>query len=582
MAPFRRCLGALVHSAHTLSTRRLILFLASILLLSTTLLLFTPSLTTISPSQLPAALPAALSAHIPSVPFPFGGPAIHAPPKALTNSTRSTDRWFGSYHWLSNPFSSALTADTRIALPPQLERCTVHTYYTTPTNATQAAADDAMLLTWRRAWWAAGFRPLVLGEGEAQRHGLYDEVYRARQRLSPELHTELLRWLAWARLGAGVLADFRVLPMGPADDVTLAALRRCQFRGASRFRGFDKTLYTGDTAAVEAVLRSVVAHPPAADVASIEAAAPAELLREEARPAALADYSDAAKKYPGLAAADLHKLVNAHLHATFRSHYGSGISILSPFSSSFNAVHHAALLLAHRLAACPPSPLPTSCPPHLQTCTSCTKAAAIHSPPTYTNASSTFLLATVPHPMLTLELTTHDLSLLRDDAAKSVRWLRRSAPRDPWVRAVTADIVTAGAGNAPRLVALKAAIAAPPGEKPLSLWATDATAGTVFGNDAEVAWTLGFSLPGVEKLGLELPVAPAEQVVAVEGVGKVVKLGKGGKGKGKVLGVVEGWCMGDTEAWRFVDAWSARRRAVRMEWSKGERRFGVGLGEEEK
>ena len=65
-----------------------------------------------------------------------------------------------------------------------------------------------MLLAWRRAFWAQGFRPLVLGRAEAEEHGLYRVV---KGRFSEGFEREVMRWLAWGRVGmGGVLVDYWV------------------------------------------------------------------------------------------------------------------------------------------------------------------------------------------------------------------------------------------------------------------------------------------------------------------------------------------------------------------------------------
>jgi hypothetical protein len=198
-------LAALVAGAQSISTRRLITFLGGIILLSTTLLLFTSAnLSTESLHSVKFEIPESVSklkdkVHVPTI----FKPATHAPPPPA-NSTASSEGWFASWTWM-NPFSS--DDGERIALPP-IERCPIYTYYEPVADKENAAIEDRMLLAWRRAWWAYGFKPQILGPVEAKTSGFYEMVGRAT--LEPGLKSELMRWLAWGLVDGGILVDYKV------------------------------------------------------------------------------------------------------------------------------------------------------------------------------------------------------------------------------------------------------------------------------------------------------------------------------------------------------------------------------------
>jgi len=192
-------LCALAAGAQSISTRRLILFLGGILVLSTTLLLFTSAnLPTESLRKGNLDIPDIIKGklHIPAV----FGPATHAPAK---NSTASNDEWFSSWSWKS-PVSGQ---GDRIALPP-IERCSIYTYYEAPEDKVQAAVEDKMLLAWRRVWWAYGFKPMILGPAEARTSGFYEMVNRAPY--LPAMKKELMAMSAWSQVDAGILVNYRV------------------------------------------------------------------------------------------------------------------------------------------------------------------------------------------------------------------------------------------------------------------------------------------------------------------------------------------------------------------------------------
>lgn len=193
------------------------LFLGGILVLSTTLLLFTlVNLSTDPLRRVSLEIPESIKGklHVPTV----FSPAAHTPPPPAKNSTASSEGWFASWSWM-NPFSSG--QGDRIALPP-IERCSIYTYYEAPGDKAQAAVEDKMLLAWRRVWWAYGFKPVILGTREAKASGFYEMVNRAPY--LPEMKKELMRMLAWNKVDAGILVDYRVRTADP--DRTGAILMR--------------------------------------------------------------------------------------------------------------------------------------------------------------------------------------------------------------------------------------------------------------------------------------------------------------------------------------------------------------------
>ena len=103
-----------------------------------------------------------------------------------------------------SPFSSSVTLDeNRSLLPPVEKRPPIYTYYdhTLKKDDEIKAAETQILITWRRAWWAHGFRPMILGPAEATKNPLYEEVQQ--KGLEAAIKDELLRWLAWESMGYG-------------------------------------------------------------------------------------------------------------------------------------------------------------------------------------------------------------------------------------------------------------------------------------------------------------------------------------------------------------------------------------------
>ena len=130
--------------------------------------------------------------------------ASHKPPEQK-NSTSGDSSWYSDWKWL-NPFSSSITLDeNRSVLPPLRVRPPVYTYYESKSAAdeTTRKIDQELLLTWRRAWWAHGFYPVILSQAEALNNPLSHHLQG--KELPAALEFEFLRWLAWSHMGGATL-----------------------------------------------------------------------------------------------------------------------------------------------------------------------------------------------------------------------------------------------------------------------------------------------------------------------------------------------------------------------------------------
>jgi len=572
--------NSLIVSAQSLSTRRLFVFFSGILALSIIVLITTSA--HLSSPNLQAVnyrLPDSVSSlkdkvHVPQI----FGPTPHTPeaPPAEADPTSSTEGWFSSWGWL-HPFSGR-SGEDRIALP-HVERCAVYTYYVPSKDKNAAKVEDRMLLAWRRAWWAYGFKPMILGLADAKANKLHEQIFRVK--LTPELEAQTMGWLAWSHVGKGLMVDYRVLPMGPRDDSTIVALGRCEFQYMSRFKDFEQKLYSSDKASIDKILTYITTHPQKEGdkIKTIEQAIAksgnvADMIHLDSIPTVLADYTPEVvkEKYKDLKPVDLPDLVNAHLHSTFLEQHNDGITVLSPFNGMLDALHQPALELANRIAACPAkNPLPGSCPLNIPNCMPCTEDLPVsnheHLPGTGTNS---FVLGTVPHPFITTEMTIKELSLLTDSNSRSISFIRRKTIRDSWVKEVTKVLMDDKLGSQPRVSKIKELVAVVPGKRLTAIWSTDKQ------GFKDTEWTLGFELSSVEELKLKLPAGEEAQKDVLNRAKKAVAK------EATMVCVVEAWNMGDTEAWKFVNAWRERRIVERTKWTKMERRYGQGLGKEER
>jgi hypothetical protein len=526
---------------------------------------------------------------------PFA-PSVHKPP-IQDNTTSGSISWYNNWKW-RNPFSSTITLDeNRAVLPPLNTRYPVYTFYDDGAKKDERVkkAENELLLIWRRAWWAQGFKPVVLSRAEAMQNPLYETIQRIQ--LDQELETDIVRWLAWGTMGTGILANWLTLPMAAYDDAVLSYLRRGEYpQGLGKFKGLESALFYGEKEAINSAIKESLIK----DISKVkEAKSMLDLLNPKAitteDPAsAIAWYSRAAikskyqtisdKLFPsnasttadGLTALGL--LINAHLHNTWQNTFSSGIAVLKPLPEHTTHLVEAAVDIARNLTQCPTSPSPQSCPPNKPKCSPC-QTSHHHDLvflPHYRNSSTTFTIGTVPHPY-TMTSLRYQLDVI------DARFLRRDAERDAWIYEVTKELLGAAVSGANRVVRFKESVAGIHGMSH-SLWLTAERE-----SHQDLDWIFGFKIPREEvdsKIGTstsktrppppESDTLPNEEALVKEmnlldKARKAIKSEK--KDDVRIRMEVEEWNLADTEAWRFARAFSARRRVERLQWEQEETKF---------
>lgn len=488
-------------------------------------------------------------------------------------------------------------------MPPLKTRTPIYTYYDSETkkdDATKKVEHD-LLLVWRRAWWAKGFKPVVLGRPEA----INNPLYRTMQNLDLEadLEADLLRWLAWGNMGTGILANWLVLPMAPHNDPLISFLRRGEFPTLLRYEGMETGMYAGDKTSINKVIERALKSKQPIKANNLEDIVPRDSFNVDPKPDSIAFYSttNILKKYKGLAEklqdsdkgvraegyAELPGLITSHLHATWQSTFSSGIAVLKPLPLRTTNLVFTATELARNLSQCAESPYPSTCPPNNDRCKPCVSSHPMRLgiPQTYKNSTSLFTIGTVPHPY-TLASLLHDQSLL------SPRYIRRQTNRDEWILAASTEFLGTGRSSFARLTDMKDAVASDHGMAH-TLWLTAERADNSVWRE-DLAWIFGFPIPTepADDGKSETPVPGPERrppppvpeggmpdptVIAKEKVffnkAKDVLRGKATEGQVHAKEVIEAWNLADVELWRFVRAFAARRRVERKKWEEDERAF---------
>ena len=511
-----------------------------------------------------------------------------------SSSADGKSKWYSDWKWL-NPFSSSITLDEdRSVLPPLRERPPVYTFYDSLEKKEKDVkeADKALLKAWRRAWYAQGFRPVVLGPAEAKNNRLYERF--ERQGLNKELEEEVMAWLAWGTMRTGVLVDWQTFPMGAYDDPLLVYLRRGGVpTHITRLEDMGSALFSGVQDNVnEAVKLAFDNEKRMKEVKSIVDAIPQETFHVETSSSiAFYDPRTVSDLYPTIAntiseslSAGRHALlalINSHLHNTFQNTFSTGIVVLKPFPQHTTALVNPGARLATLLSECSQSPVPKSCPPNRPKCKPCKagQTMKITYADAYKNQSTTYSIGTVPHPYTFI-------SLQKGDDNVTTPYIRRETGRDRWIVESTKNVLGEERGAPSRIVAFKDIVAGDYGVA-RGLWFTvetlpakpeEQSLPTAMIDDLD--WHFGFVIPRRTEEERIHEQKQAEKMEDSKGEDKdkdekkvenkrdektqnefdlIDKARKLLNSQDKKIGVIrdvaEKWNLADTEIWRFVKAY---------------------------
>lgn len=525
---------------------------------------------------------------LPSIPnfrFPFR-PSVHKPPEQPDSSTKGS-KWYSDWKWL-NPFSYAITLDeNRAVLPPLRDRPPIYTFYdsTDKKDKDVIEADHKLLRTWRRAWWAQGFKPVVLGRQETQANKLYQALHA--QEMDSGLVNEFYKWLAWGHMGDGIFAEPLCFPMGPYDDELLTELRRGTIpTHITRFANLGAGLFSGAESRINDAIKEGLRSANLENAKSIMDVVPPDLFKLQ-EPSSLAFYSASTvtTHYPALAekvvASNAHgrlalvELINSHLHTTFMNSFSSGIHVLKPLPEHSTALVDPGVRLANLLTQCSPSTQPASCPPNRPNCQPCSvdKPIEMTQPSAFKNNSNVFSIGTIPHPYTRI-------TLQRGNSDVTTRHIRRETERDPWLLAITKDVLGKDRGGPSRVVSFKDIVA---GDSAISrsLWFTVEELPAESEHNLppslleDIEWQLGFLIPrkvqtkGKSGEGPNGVATPSEdkqrnqnmlkkEYELLEKTRDALKPTDDNNNKNNrmgIKGVAEAWNLADTEVWRFVKAY---------------------------
>lgn len=523
---------------------------------------------------------------------PFGE-AVHEPPDQDGN-TRKGIKWLYDVDWL-NPFSSRISLDeVRAVLPPLAKRAPLYTYYegAKDKDPAVAEAESELILTWRRAWWAKGFKPIVLGPAEAAKHPLYKESRRLD--LNPDFLKELDRWLAWSHMGAGLLCEWLIFPFGWYDPLEpiFSIMRFGRYENITTWQGYGRALVAAHPGNLTEALDAMFEDPDSlSEAKDLFSALRRSDLADAGKTINIGyyDFMTVGHKYKPIwdlilkdeAAGKraLNDLINSHLHKAFEEAYPEGISVITPSTQNMKIMMLKARRLSHLLTTCHETLVPDSCPPQQSHCEPCVtdRRFKIRNSHSFSAATSRFQVGVAPHPY-----TFNVLRYLREELDTS--FIRRKTGRDYFLETTTEALAGDQLSGPQRLPHFKAGVAGQYNHY-ADLWQNAEDPDIPI---RDVEWKVGFSLPATmpteaEMLAQADLISPGQAVISEEDLQRerdllrkataIVNSKERSKEVQREMDRIEAWNMADMEAWRFVKAYGLRREMEREQWEFEERKF---------
>ncbi|KAK9477259.1 hypothetical protein V1514DRAFT_334321 [Lipomyces japonicus] len=360
------------------------------------------------------------------------------------------NNYIPSQSW-ETPFSFLVSsADIDVVVLPLLEeRCPVYAYFDPEEIEAQGnnvTLEKEIVQAWRKAFWSAGFKPVLLNIENAKTHKKYTTLDRLG--IPDEHRKSLLRLMAYSSVPTGILTSHRIIPMikSPADE-QLLFLRSCKFSRFSIYKDLGTNLIFGSTESVDELLRRIFSSERISHAIGQMKGS----FHTESKIGQFADYSYSyVSQHYQIPQYKVPDLIRAHLHSNFMSQFPGGVSVVNPFPDFASSITYPSIATANALIKCPPTDLDATCPSNIPKCFHCNghkySLQLVTSVPDST--SSLFSLITLPHPMTLLALTHHTDNINAD-------FVRRKTLRDQWLIKATQSVVDREYGAPERALQIK-------------------------------------------------------------------------------------------------------------------------------
>ena len=138
--------------------------------------------------------------------FEFFEHALHSGGGFHESHHDGTGGWLT--RWFRSPSQAVFLGRPRTQ-PSRQSRCAVYTYFDTTKNH-RRSDQSAILLAWKRSFWALGFNPIVLTDKDTKKHPNYNS-FRSRGLVGDQKPSNFAKWLVMAQHG-GLFVDYHVFP----------------------------------------------------------------------------------------------------------------------------------------------------------------------------------------------------------------------------------------------------------------------------------------------------------------------------------------------------------------------------------
>lgn len=328
------------------------------------------------------------------------------------------------------------------------------------------------------------------------------------------------------------------------DDVKFENLLQCSYSALTVYKSSGEHICHGEKAAYEKLIQTFVDSP-----SSFKTKSQTSLLYEiipsvfkvEDVLQGVAIYSEVevAEHFPTLKKSPLlPSLINTHLHEHFLKLHPI-LAVIDPTDSS-DFFGNNPTALAARVAQCPTSPFPGSCPPGMSPCKSCKSASLVRYHSLSRLPKYSFFFAAVPHPYTVLSLS-HSKRNLDSHLIRETR-------RDDWVVRLTDHVVESHSGSYQRTQFIKDVA----GRGPASVKAGLPDGVWQIWEEPDVSylpWALGFEIEDIGLLVNDLRKGDGDNEFISETRKRVLS-----STPERTRDAVELWNLAWAELWYFVRA----------------------------
>lgn len=472
------------------------------------------------------------------------------------------------------------------------KRCSIYTYFDHDVNATKTLLDKSpkklpaalneiqgeieLVNTWARSMWAIGLNPVILRPKDATHHPKFEEFAKSNV-ISAENRQANTKYFAWLASGAGIFADYRVIPTTRnLNDPAIELLRSCDFKEPLAFDDNSLSLIVSKLRDLRPFLFDVMRGHSEKELTSHF-----EVLNQDA----FSYYSNrnfraVTNQLRGteeddapVPVARINSMVQSHLKQIFLEAFPGGIFAASPSQFALSSE------VVRTLAKCPENRFVNTCPPtsstlHLIASDNTLRTSACKPLPCSARSRGKSIKTQIigegiqnPYSLkkaFTVATLPHSLTLFQSenpDAELTVDYIRQQELRNPMVKSLTQHILSSSYGDDLRLQVLKDSIYQHTFGSNVT-WILLDDSNVTRSNDL-LEWDLGFPLSESNHKILDAPISAIPLNLSSIN-DRIINDLTGNDYQYKtssiynpdeVFDALKDWHRADYELWRFLQRW---------------------------